>query len=383
MAIAGDICKAFLQVHIREQDRDALRFHWLNSKDPLRGRTYRFTRALFGLGPSPFLLGGVIQHHLNTCRPINPDSIAEMERELYVDDLISGGGTIQEAKQQKATITEMLRQATFHLHKWHSTVTEHTEETETGDDLSYAVQQLGIKLRECGLLGLKWNKLTDKVRVTIPEEVAQPTKRGILGKVVRIYDPLGLIAPITLQGKLLYRDAWEEKRAWEAPLSIPLEQQWQKWERSLPQHVTCPRALTSVQEPIEDFKLHAFGDVSGKGMAASVYAVIKQSRTINQGLVTAKARLAKQGLTIPCRELVSVHMAVNLLTNVQDALQGFPVTLLHCWLDSSIALHWILRGGDYSLWPTGYEKLENTLMLSGGTYLLGIILQILLAEVDW
>ena len=74
-------------------------------------------------------------------------------------------------------------------------------------------------------------------------------------------------------------------------------------------------------------------------MAASVYAVIKQSSAINQGLVTAKARLAKQGLTISRRELVSGHMAVNLLTDVRDALQGFPVTSLHCWLDSSVALH--------------------------------------------
>ena len=243
----------------------------------------------------------------------------------------------------------MFRQATFHLHKWHSNVTELelTEETETGDDLSYTKQQLGIKPRVCGLLGLKWNKLTDEVGVTIPEEVAQPTKRGILGKVARIYDPLGPIAPITLQGKLLYREACEEKRTWDAPLSIPLEQQWQKGERSLPQHVTCPRALTSVQEPIENIKLHTFGDASGKGVAASVYAVIKQSSAINQGLVTAKARLAKQGLTIPRRELVSGHMAVNLLTNVQDALQGFPVTSRHCWLDSSVAVHWILGGGDY------------------------------------
>lgn len=110
-------------MRIREQDRDALRFHWLDSKDPLRVCTYRFTRAHFGLGPSPFLLGGVIQHHLNTCRPTDPDRVAEIERELYVDDLISGGGIIQEAKQKKATVTEMFRQATFHLHKWHSNVT--------------------------------------------------------------------------------------------------------------------------------------------------------------------------------------------------------------------------------------------------------------------
>ena len=128
---------------------------------------------------------------------------------------------------------------------------------------------------------------------------------------------------------------------------MPLEQLWQKWERSLPHEVFCPRALTSAQESIEKIELYAFGDASGKGVAAAVYAVVKQPSTLNQGLVAAKARLAKQGLTIPRRELVSVHMAVNLLSNVQDALQGFPVTSLHCWLDSSLALYWILGGGDY------------------------------------
>ena len=40
-----------------------------------------------------------------------------------------------------------------------------------------------------------------------PSGVAEPTKGGILGKVATIYDPLGLVAPITLTGKLLYRDA--------------------------------------------------------------------------------------------------------------------------------------------------------------------------------
>ena len=40
-------------------------------------------------------------------------------------------------------------------------------------------------------------------------------------------------------------------------------------------------------------------------------------------------------------------MAVNLLTNVRDALKGFPVTTLHCWLDSTVALHWVRGDGDY------------------------------------
>ena len=53
---------------------------------------------------------------------------------------------------------------------------------------------------------------------------------------------------------------------------------------------------------------------------------------MRQGLLAAKARLAKQGLTIPRLEMVSGHMAVNLLTNAHDALPGFPIVSLHAIL---------------------------------------------------
>ena len=82
-------------------------------------------------------------------------------------------------------------------------------------------------------------------------------------------------------------------------------------------------------------------------MSAAVYAVTYQPTGVSQGLVTAKSRLAKKGLTIPRLELVSGHMAANLVDNVKEALQGFPVESVYCWLDSSIALHWIKGGGVY------------------------------------
>jgi len=113
-------------------------------------------------------------------------------------------------------------------------------------------------------------------------------------------------SPITLQqvGKL-------ESTQKTSP--SPLKQQWQKREISLPKEVSCPRALTSTQGPIEKIELHAFGVISRKGITTAVNAVVKQSSTLNQGLVKTKARQAKQGLTIPRRELVSCHLAVNLL----------------------------------------------------------------------
>ena len=63
--------------------------------------------------------------------------------------------------------------------------------------------------------------------------------------------------------------------------------------------------------------------------------------------MAAKARLAKQGLTIPRLDLVAGHMAVNSVDNIRHVLDGFPVTPVHCWFDSSVALHWIRGNGEY------------------------------------
>ena len=115
----------------------------------------------------------------------------------------------------------------------------------------------------------------------------------------------------------------------------------------LPVKTEVPRALVPAREPIQAIALHAFGDASAQGVAAADYAVVEQTSGVNQGLVAAKARLAKQGLTIPRLELVAGHMAVNLLTNVHDALTGYLVKSLNAWLDSTVALHWIRGASEY------------------------------------
>ena len=106
-----------------------------------------------------------------------------------------------------------------------------------------------------------------------------------------------------------------------------------------------PRSLAKPEEPIQLIDLHAFGDASAKGVSATVFAVVQQPSGSNQGLL--KSRLSKKGLTIPRLELVSGHMAANLVHNVKKALEGFPVNRVVGWLDSSVALYWIRGNGEY------------------------------------
>ena len=76
--------------------------------------------------------------------------------------------------------------------------------------------------------------------------------------------------------------------------------------------------------------------------------MVKQDSGVVQGLVAARSRLAKPNLTIPRLELVAGHMAVNLAVNVRDALHGLKIAKdIQCWLDSTVALHWLNDNGEY------------------------------------
>ena len=124
VAFAGALRQAFVQVRIREGERDALRFHWLRDLHSTQVQVFRFTRALSGVAPSPFLLGGVIEQHLESWSERLPQSVAEILRSLYVDILISGCPTVTKAKELKRDIVTIFSDAEFELHKWHSNVPE-------------------------------------------------------------------------------------------------------------------------------------------------------------------------------------------------------------------------------------------------------------------
>ena len=106
--------KVFLQIRIREAERDALRFHWNKASGELQ--TLRFRRVLFCLASSPFLLGGVLAAHLKQWKSERPEDVEELKRSLYVDDIISRGETVQQVEKRKEAATVIMEDATFKLH---------------------------------------------------------------------------------------------------------------------------------------------------------------------------------------------------------------------------------------------------------------------------
>ena len=56
---------------------------------------------MFGLTSSPFLLGRVIEHHLDSWESCTPKAVEELRKSLYADDLVSSGSIVEEAKDVK------------------------------------------------------------------------------------------------------------------------------------------------------------------------------------------------------------------------------------------------------------------------------------------
>ena len=116
VALAGDIKQTFLQVRIRLGDRDALRFHWIKDKETSNVEVLRFTRALFELVQSPFVLGGTLHKHLEGMKERYPSAVEVIQKSLYVDDVITGGETTEKAHKLKESAVAVFGKAQFELH---------------------------------------------------------------------------------------------------------------------------------------------------------------------------------------------------------------------------------------------------------------------------
>ncbi|GFT46378.1 DUF1758 domain-containing protein [Trichonephila clavipes] len=96
VAFTADVKSAFLQIELDFRDRGFTRFFWT---DNLNNEPYvlNFTRVLFGLRPSPYLLAATLKHHFKKYREQYPHTFELLNSSIYVDDLICGQNDVPDA----------------------------------------------------------------------------------------------------------------------------------------------------------------------------------------------------------------------------------------------------------------------------------------------
>ena len=178
VAFVADIEKAFLQITLHQNDRDATRFLWLKdinkSFDDDNIQTFRFRRVLFGAAPSPFLLNATLQHHLHSKRDWIAEDLSEV---LYMDNVVSGTSTDTKAKEYYIKSRNYLKEAGMNLRQW--TTNSINLDQKIKEDKTEANKVVKV-------LGLVWDSENDSLSLAIDKLIEETKHLQNITKLITI-----------------------------------------------------------------------------------------------------------------------------------------------------------------------------------------------------
>ena len=388
IAISADIEKAFLMISIQESHRDMLRFLWL--KDPFVFNSevlhLRFCRLVFGLRPSPSILGATLTHHLDSYKERYPEVVELIKNSLYVDDLLAGAGNVQEGFEMYQQSKELMAKGGFNLRKWNSNSasllqlidnkenamvqpkTEEVYQPIEEEDESFTKSTIGpnqVSDKLVKTLGVCWDTESDEMSFDFKELIEyantlQVTKRSLLKLSAKVFDPLGLLSPFTITMKCEFQSLCSEKFDWDVELQGNRQKLWKNFVSSLTQ-LNDVRVLrcyfTSSMSPT-DIHIHAFSDASKKAYAAAVYLRSEyEDGHVEVKLLSSKTRVAPmKQQTIPRLELLGATISARFVSNL---LRSLPCEIKPTfWVDSTTVLYWIKQEKPWKQWKGTCRELS-------------------------
>ncbi len=115
---------------------------------------------------------------------------------------------------------------------------------------------------------------------------------------------------------------------------------WFRWTGQL-RNVRVPRSITKACRRTKGFHIHQFADASNLTCSTATIVIVEDKTGTVKGLLASKSRISKRSLSIARLEVVSGHMAANMVKNVCIALRHLPILSVTIWMDSMLALYWI------------------------------------------
>ena len=236
---------------------------------------------------------------------------------FYVDDDLDSTSNPTEAKRKVEVVDETCRRSGFQLRKWASNYPEvlaavtPDRRADVGCDVNLGTDSLN----ELTTLGMKWRPETDKLTYRAPEMKEVTTRRELLSNMTKLFDPLGLVSPWTLNCRVLVQNLCKRKLTWDEPIPDEHLKKWIKW-RYGTQAVTEIQFDRCVNSYYPDsnsaYQQHVFSDASEKGHGAVAYIRTEGTEKIESRLIYARSRVNPlKGETIPRAELVAAALGAK------------------------------------------------------------------------
>ena len=200
------------------------------------------------------------------------------------------------------------------------------------------------------LLGLKWDHTNDTLVVSRGTSCAitkSLTQRLVLSLVSKVFDPIGLVAPFTVDARLLLKDIWRVTgQQWNDELPLDMVQRFLVWSADLPKLKNIKIFRSYFSGPFDNVELHMFGDSSQDNFSAVAFLPDQVTTPTGKiktevAFVLGKARMATMKvMTVPKLELQAALLAARLKREISQALTA-TVNQVFMWADSTTVLQWI------------------------------------------
>ncbi|XP_058840862.1 uncharacterized protein LOC131696333 [Topomyia yanbarensis] len=341
IAVVADIEKMYRQIKVAPADVPYQRIFWrFNQSDPIQ--VYELLTVTYGLAPSSFLATRTLQQLADDEGAAYPLAEPILRKGFYVDDCLGGEQSIERAVQMRDELIELLRKGGFSLRKFTSNKPEvlhglSPEQIGTESSLMFTAQG-SVKA-----LGIGWEPGLDMLRFdsTVQHPDGIPTKRSILSSISQLFDPLGLIAPVVIRGKLLLQDLWLTHCEWDQPVPASVAEKWGTYFVELSK-ISEYRTERYAFLPNSTIQLHTFCDASEIAFGACIYArSIDPEGNVRIQLLASKSRVAPlKRITLPRLELCAAVIGVQLHAHVVKALQ-LEISESRFWSDSTVVLQWL------------------------------------------
>jgi len=349
IAFSCDIQGMFHQFKVFPPHRNFLRFLWYKDGDtnsqPL---VCRSSVHLFGAVCSPAVaMFGLRQAALEGEEEFGPDVVRFIHDDFYVDDGLTSVPTAIQAIQLVKDSVELCARSGLKLHKFISNSREVINAIDK-DHCADKVKDVNLNHDPLPIdraLGVSWCVESDTFKFRVVVKSQALTRRGMLSTLCSTFDPLGFIAPVVLQGKILLQTLCKDKLDWDDPLPDEMKQKWEKWLCELPklELLTIDRCFKSKEmTKLERSELHCFSDASNVGYGSCVYLrLIDVDGNVHCSLVIGKSRVCPiKAVTIPRLELSAAVLSTEVGSMMNDELR-YESLQTYYWTDSKIVLGFI------------------------------------------
>lgn len=344
--ITSDVEKMFRQVQVAKEDWNLQRIVWRSNPNELL-RTYQLTTVTYGTTPASFLATQCLVSLAEEERHTFPQAARAILHDFYMDDLMTGADTIEECAKLQREINFIMDSGKLPLRKWCSnslSIMKLIGKREHDPLFSLEIgDQETVKS-----LGLEWKPLVDQFFFTISTVTRKKrlTKRMLLSDLNKIFDPLGLLTPVLVKGKIFLQQMWAIKMGWDTQLSDEMQNKWIDFYHTLEQLKCCIIPRKVIPEISNEVEMHGFCDASEQAYGACVYVRSKDSSgKWHSRLLCAKTRVAPlKGATIPRLELNGARLLAELVNKVAESWM-VSVRIFRLWTDSMIVLSWLNSQG--------------------------------------